>query len=332
MVTQQQFKDFLAEIEPSNTTKSNCATSQSNLRDRLRADESWGKEHCLNTKLSGSYKRHTAIRPRKLDGVLQIPDIDILVITDYSKNNSPKDILNELDKAIQRIGYENTKKQNRSINISLSTVEMDVVLLIAPYGYDAEWFIGDKKSDTWIFTDPRKQAQYTIEKNKEYDNYFVPLVKLFKWWRREFPISTRRNRPKGIAIEKMVGDNFETGESIGEIFVLTIEKMVAEYESSYLVSTIPYVTDPGDGYSNLLDGLSSEDFSKFYKHLSKAAEIARKAYDSTDEEESLSNWRKIFGPEFPKAKSTAFSNNNSSGFTYPNTRINPNKPAGFGVR
>lgn len=330
MVTKQQFIDFLAEIEPSASTKRNCATSQSVLRDKLREDTQWGEKYCINTLLTGSYKRHTAIRPRKLEGVVQRPDIDILVITDYSRSDSPKDVLKELNDAIKRIGYTNTKKQNRSIHISLSTVEMDVVPLIAPEGFDGNWFIGDSKNDSWIFTDPRKQTQYTIDTNKKCDNEFVPLVKLFKWWRREFPIATSKNHPKGMAIEKMVGDTYDNGTHVGETFVLTIEKMVSKYQWSYDNNFVPTVTDPGDGFSNLLDSLLLEEFQLFFEHLTKTAETARTAYDSTDKETSIKNWRAIFGPEFPDSKRASSTNDDSSAFNYPNRPLNPNKPAGFG--
>lgn len=46
MITQKQFVDFLSEIEPSST-----------------------KDYHLDTFLSGSYKRNTAIRLRKVNGV-----------------------------------------------------------------------------------------------------------------------------------------------------------------------------------------------------------------------------------------------------------------------
>lgn len=330
MVTQQQFKDFLAKIEPSQTTRDNCAKAQSNLRDKLSSDEIWGKKYCLDTLLSGSYKRHTAIRPRIIDGSIQRPDVDIIVITNYSKSDKPKDVLNELNSAIKRIGYSNTKKQNRSVHISLSTVEMDVVPLIAPYGYDSNWFIGDRESDSWIFTDPRKQVQYTTNMNKTHDNDFVPLVKLFKWWRREFPINTSHNHPKGIGMEKIVGDNISDGIHIGETFVLTIEKMVSAYYLYDLRDAVPFIADPGDTSSNLLKGFTSSDFRKFYKYLSENAKNARKAYDSTDNEESLTYWRKIFGQEFPDSKDSSSSQTNTTGFSFPSRQVNPNKPAGFG--
>ena len=206
---------------------------------------------------------------------------------------------------------------------------MDVVPLIAQRVSTAIG-IGDSKSNSWIFTDPRKQTQYTIDTNKKCDNEFVPLVKLFKWWRREFPIATSKNHPKGIAIEKMVGDTYDSGTHIGETFVLTIEKMVSKYQWNYDNNFVPTVTDPGDGFSNLLDSLSLEEFKLFFEHLTKTAEIARTAYDSTDKEASIKNWRAIFGPEFPDSKRISSTNDDSSAFNYPNRPLNPNKPAGFG--
>lgn len=59
MATKQQFKDFLYEIEPSNTTVSRCSTAHNNLRTKLANHETFKEVH-IGTFLSGSYKRDTA--------------------------------------------------------------------------------------------------------------------------------------------------------------------------------------------------------------------------------------------------------------------------------
>ena len=65
MATQQQFIDFLSEIEPSPTTKSVCVSAHSKLRAKLETHETYKDIH-VNTYLSGSYAR-----VRQTDGTVR---------------------------------------------------------------------------------------------------------------------------------------------------------------------------------------------------------------------------------------------------------------------
>ena len=77
MATQQQFLDFLCEIEPSSTTKAVSASAQSTLRAKLEEHETY-KGIVVSSYLSGSYARDTALRPRTTNGTTRRPDVDII--------------------------------------------------------------------------------------------------------------------------------------------------------------------------------------------------------------------------------------------------------------
>ena len=77
MTPNARFTEFLTDIEPSSTTKTNASSAHIKLRATLRADETFGPMH-RHTFLSGSYKRDTDIRPRIKDGNAQRPDADIM--------------------------------------------------------------------------------------------------------------------------------------------------------------------------------------------------------------------------------------------------------------
>lgn len=64
MVEQSNFQKFLRDIEPSETTKTRSQSAHKTLRSFLKHHEIF-KEHYVETFLSGSYKRDTAIRPKK---------------------------------------------------------------------------------------------------------------------------------------------------------------------------------------------------------------------------------------------------------------------------
>ena len=143
MTTQTQFRQFLNDVEPSQTTKQRASEAHTSLRKYLRAHETFKKVH-LNTFLSGSYVRDTAIRPQVRDGFEERPDVDIIVVTDHSLNDDPNEVLTVLHQILNE-KYDNTRKQSRSIGIETATVDMDVVPIIAPQGIDETLYIPDRK-------------------------------------------------------------------------------------------------------------------------------------------------------------------------------------------
>ncbi|MDZ4313795.1 MAG: hypothetical protein U0989_03365 [Azonexus sp.] len=123
MATQQQFLDFLSEIEPSPTTKGVCSAAHRTLRTKLAEHETYKLIH-QETYLSGSYARDTALRPRTADGTLRRPDVDIIVIINYSQSDSPSDVIATLRRALKQAGYAEIESNRRSVCVSLGSVEM----------------------------------------------------------------------------------------------------------------------------------------------------------------------------------------------------------------
>lgn len=60
---------------------------------------------------------------------------------------------------------------------------MDVVPIISD-GYGG-YLIPDIHLEEWLVTNPPAHTEWTVEVNKNANGRFKPLVKLFKWWRRE---------------------------------------------------------------------------------------------------------------------------------------------------
>ncbi|MFQ5792398.1 MAG: hypothetical protein ACE5JI_18165 [Acidobacteriota bacterium] len=70
MTPNSVFEGFLRDIEPSRTTKSNASSAHSALREFLPTHETFSNV-LVDSFLSGSYRRDTAIRPRLRDGGLE---------------------------------------------------------------------------------------------------------------------------------------------------------------------------------------------------------------------------------------------------------------------
>ncbi|WP_066385772.1 SMODS domain-containing nucleotidyltransferase [Neobacillus mesonae] len=330
MVTQTQFLELLKDIEPSKTTKDDASKSHTALRDFLQKDEDFKPYH-ISDFLSGSYKRNTAIRPRTVDGVTARPDVDIIVVTNHSKDDEPQDVIDLLYDVLKK-EYSEIRKQARSVGIVTNKADMDVVPIIAPDGMEGTLYIPDRKKEEWLETNPPKHTTWTTQMNEESSGTFKPLVKLMKWWRRVNP--TISKKPKGFVIECIVAECMDKSEkNYGELFVQTLEEIVAKYKVYIDLKILPRIEDPGVAGNSVTDGMTFEAFKGFYNKAKAHAEIGRKALDETDGEESLKLWRSIFGDRFPKNKGTSNSLLKNAlvppALSFPDRPVEPKKPGGF---
>lgn len=326
-IPQARFTEFLSDIEPSTTTKSNASSAHTELRDFLKDDEDF-KEYHKSTFLSGSYKRDTAIRPRTKNGQTNRPDVDIIVVTTHTCYDNPKEVVDLLYKTLKK-EYPNIRRQARSVGIESSKADMDVVPII-PDG--TMYLIPDRKQERWLSTNPPKHTTWTTETNETAGGRFKPLVKLMKWWRRENP--TVSKKPKGFVIECITAECMDYEETYyGELFVKTLEEIVEKYKTHHVLGTVPNISDPGVPGNFVTDGITTTAFTGFYNKANSHAELGRKALDETDPEEATKLWRQIFGDRFPKTEGT---NSNSllapavtTEVTFPDGPARPKNSKGF---
>lgn len=333
MTTQQQFLDLLRDIEPSDSTVAACSSAHNTLRTALEYDETFSDLH-VDTFLSGSYKRDTAIRPQNIGGVLQRPDVDIIVVTNHTEDDDPHTVLDALRQGLVDAGYENLKVNRRSIAVTLASVDMDVV----PVVEDGDvYLIPDVELKKWLTTNPSAHTQWTIDINASASGRFKPLVKLLKWWRRVH-LSDQR-RPKGFILECLVAKHMNYFQASYEtLFVELLEAIRDSYGVYVLLGAVPYVEDPGVPGSNVFSNVTPEEFKTFYNKVKDHAELARKAKNKSDDEEALKLWRLVLGGRFPastSAKSVASLASSlvrpavGAGLTFPAMPVLPNKPGGF---
>jgi hypothetical protein len=122
------FSDFLAEIRPTRNQRNELKTGHSTLRDRLRQDEELAKI-IVSTFLQGSYRRATATRPH--EG--KRSDVDIVVVTTlYEEDYTPQAAMDLFVPFLDRYYKGKWAFQGRSIGISLSYVDLDLVITSAP--------------------------------------------------------------------------------------------------------------------------------------------------------------------------------------------------------
>lgn len=331
MANQKQFTDFLKDIEPSRTTKNNARSAHTTVRKILREHNTFKKVH-LKTFLSGSYRRSTAIRPQVKNSKVERPDVDIIVVTNHTRDDKPKEVLKLLYNTLNE-KYDSTRLQARSVGITTKLVDMDVVPIIAPQGIDETLYIPDRKLEQWLETNPPKHTKWTTKVNKKAGKHFKPLVKLMKWWRRTNP--TISKRPKGFVIECIVAECMDYDESQYEdLFLGTLETIVKRYESNISFEIVPCIADPGVPDNSVTKGMTFAAFEGFYNKVKEHATLGRLAQQEKDEDKALEKWRKIFGYRFPsaatkKSESLLRAAVIPESLTFPNQAIMPKKPGGF---
>ena len=314
------FADFLHNIRLTKSQIDDCAAGHRVLRQRLNDDEELSAD-IVDTFLQGSYKRHTAIRPTS-DG--ERSDVDVIVVTKMdSKQWTPQQALDRFKPFLERYYKGKYRAQGRSWGISLSYVDIDLVVTSAPSeatsamyqtffelddemlkaAGDKEWkmeplLIPDRKVGAWEKTHPLAQILATVRKNKETDGNYINVVKVIKWWKNALHPSPEH--PKSYPLEHLIWTVCpDSIKSVAEGVVKTFEHIRDEYSWCVKCNMKPRLPDHGVPEHDVLARVTCDEFSEFYKLACEAAITARDAYDDEDVRSSVKKWRELFGEKFP---------------------------------
>lgn len=123
------FARFLKEIRLTENQVNDLIKGHTTLRKRLKEDEDMSKI-IVSTFLQGSYRRSTAVRPKGDSR----SDVDVILVTKLSMEeySNPEDAINVLKPFMEKHYAGKYQIQGRSIGISLSYVDLDVVITAAP--------------------------------------------------------------------------------------------------------------------------------------------------------------------------------------------------------
>lgn len=338
MVPNARFTEFLADIEPSPSTKKESSAAHTGLRDFLRLHDTFGDRY-ESSFLAGSSARDTAIRPQRSNDQVERSDLDIVFETNFEERDTPDAVLNEVADVLVGGGYELLRINKRSVRIKTWSAIIDVVPVI-PSG--SQHKIVDRDLGGWKLTDPRGHIDWSRDKNDAFGGRFKPLVKMQKWWRRVNPTSSKR--PKGFILEVLTALHAPRDEThYGEAFAQLMENVYATYGRDVETGFKPYIEDPCIPGSDILSKVADGAWQSFIDKVRVYASIARDAQNEEDMEEATRLWRKVFGGRFPAtenaAKATVLSGTATApaiasigaagGYTFPNAQAAPTKPRGF---
>ena len=320
MELNDQLRELVSEISPTDSQQSALRDAHIRLRERLMADDDL-KPLIVETFLQGSYRRHTSIRPQGDDK----PDVDVVVVTRVDRHKlTPEQAMNLLVPFLNRYYAGKWKKKGRSIGIEMAHVKLDVVLTSAPSetaerallaelaqeyaganssNGSQEWkseplWIPDREARNWQRTHPREQIRWTQEKNSKTNGHYTPVVRLVKWWwQSQHP---EQEYPKSYPLEHIVGDCCPDGvTSLAQAFTETLEEIDRRYQPFASSGQVPFLPDRGVPEQNVLKRITAQDFGQFHRKAQNAARVARQAMNSTSSAESAQLWRQVFGNRYP---------------------------------
>jgi predicted nucleotidyltransferase len=284
------FQSYLSSLELTERERTEASNQQVALRDRLR-------QHLavIDSRLVGSYRRGTAIRPLK--------DIDVFVVLDARQHrrdvrDAPLRLLETIDRAL-RVSYPHHRPriQGRSVNIGFSVTEIDydIVPAFAPTwtgaaGTEPSYYeIPDRRAATWICTNPAKHAAACIAANERAGGMLNGLIKAVKHWNRanDKPLS-------GFHIEVMSYSAFwskpdNTRVGLRDLF---------QHLANAVQSACP---DPACLGPAIDTDLTPQERTHAQKRLKRAAQIAQSAVDAernSDHATAIALWRSVLGDAF----------------------------------
>jgi hypothetical protein len=282
------FKALLSSIEPNDTDVADAKDAHEKVRQQLRTDKD-SKDAHKDTFLSGSYARDTAIN--------DINDVDVIWIVDIDRSKTDPEVLLAWTEGILANYYNKTKRQGRSVGAQAAKgVWLDIVPATLIAADDGPLWIPDRTARDWVPTHPKGQIQAKTNKNKATNGYYVPVIKLMKFWRDRLP--TESCKLKSYILETLTHGSIGSPTSYATGVVNALEGIERTYGVYRDSNVVPLISDPGYASVNVAKHWQPNDFSDFMRQVRAAAETARSALDSTDETESRKLWRKVFGSTF----------------------------------
>lgn len=290
------FQSYLSSLELTDRERAAASAQQEALRGRLQLH----LEGVITSRLVGSYRRGTAIRPLK--------DIDVFLVLDARQRRhdvpqAPLRLLETIDRAL-RASYPDHQPciQGRSVNITFSGtgIGYDIVPAFAPAwtgeaDTDPPYYeIPDRRASEWIRTNPARHREACIAANQRAGGMLNGLIKAAKHWNQNNGNQNDSKPLRGFHIEVMSysalpgkPDNPRAG--LRDLF-------------RYLTSAVlGDCRDPAGLGEAINADVAADKRTHARKLLHRAAQIAADAVDAErrgDDAAAKAQWRALLGEAF----------------------------------
>lgn len=321
-----EIREFLSNIEPDKIYKDQASEAQTQLRDYLQSSEDF-KDMYLDSFLTGSYKRNTAIK--------EIKDVDIIVIlnkpaTLIEPKDNVKELYNLLKKSFKNSDiYEikEVEQQQRSIKlvwrfknekdneVRNEELTLDVVPAIRSSD-DSNYnlWIPDKSVNKWIKTNPQGHIDKITEKNQSSTDVngkkpFIPFVKVLKFWKGEsYQVP---QKPKGFLLECIAYHSWNNrADNWFDCLKNGYEDILNKYERYIYLGTddnkeIDFINDIGFESSIIHTSTTFANFKKFINKIKETIGILGEVENAENKYDAILKLQEIFGNEyFPNPQET----------------------------
>lgn len=245
--------------------------------------------------LTGSYKRHTQIRP--------VNDVDIMIILDYYEywdqfGNDPIALLRFIKQKLKET-YPETNIIIQSHSIGLKFSKIPDVDIIPSFLIDEEneiYIIPDKNFSIYIKTSPPKHQTIISEHNLKLKNKFIPLIRIIKKWKSSNDIDLKSFHLE-IFIMKLITSPFQRYQDALHHFFESATKAI--YDSCM---------DPAGLSGDLADYLTTQDKQNLSKEFLKLSQKIKELNQLEKEgyhQPSIEGWYNIFKEPFPRPIKTS---------------------------
>ena len=256
------------------------------IRDTL--DSKWDIDRSF---LTGSYDRHTKIKP--------LEDVDIFAVIDpdgaqgHYRQEPPNRIISELVNCLDG-EFNKVEADGMAVRISMSDDDGDATFELVPAfeHADAGYEAPEPDRGRWIRTDPEAHARLTADKNAECGQMWVPFVKMVKGWNRQAGLPVPQSFLIEVMALKLVHPPF--GRYQDEI-------------TAFLGNIIDRVygpwPDPAGVGPDIDELLRASDREAMRSAAASAYSIAEEAVfleDEGQERKAVEQWRELFGSRMPR--------------------------------
>ncbi len=324
-----QFENFRVATQPSDHQRKVMTDEHTRLRERLAADPAL-KRVLLSTFIQGSHRRATAIR----GSTTHHCDVDIVAVTNLPRSKTTARQAHDLFRPFLEAHYKGRhSQQDRSWCITVDTeVTLDLVPTTEPESpqiarailaksirdwsasddpesialgdaKDVDWnraepiWIPDRRLETWEKTHPLLLIDWTAAKNARCNGRFTHTVRAVKWWKRH--VEPNPKYPKGYPLEHLVAECCPNDiKTVADGLTLTLETIASRFRDETARRSTPFLPARGVPEVNVMRRVEGADFAAFHTCVVRAAALARRALNSTDEAESKRLWSTLLGDTF----------------------------------
>lgn len=302
MVSEKILLEICKKFEPTLLQKRAASRSQGFLRNLLEKS----KLPILDSYLSGSYARDTALRP--------IDDVDIVFVIDpshWTKNSwvpifnpNPENVLSTFARGIRR-RYPNSPvyRQGRSINLKLYNLDIDVVPAIPAYHNGTNIYIADRFAHDWILSNPKEHSRKGALLNQSTNGLYKLLVKLLKVWNSGLPSNAQ---VKSFLLETMAFHIFSSYSlpslKQGLIYFWDHMAYAGGQDSKFGWKSVGIsfslfgnsVSDLGGTNGNVAESLDNTRRQKFVRYSINSRNLGLAVEKGRSDQRKVALWKQVF--------------------------------------